>query len=84
MDYNLIKSLSRNFRLRYFGPESQRNFLINLGILERAKILKNNANLKQIRIINNSLNFLINKNKMGNIYQAISISNYNLKNIDGF
>ena len=84
VDYNLIKSLSKNFRLRYFGPESQRNFLINLGILERAKILKNKANLKQIKIINNSLNFLINKNKMGNIYQAISISNYNVKNIDGF
>ena len=84
VDFSLIKKISKNFNLRCHGPQTQRNFLTKLGILERAKILNKNANLKQRRIINNSLDFLTNENKMGKIFQIISISNCSVKNPDGF
>ena len=84
VDFSLIKKISKNFNLRYYGPQTQRNFLIKLGILERAKILNKNANLKQRKIINNGLDFLINESKMGKIFQIISISNCSLKTPDGF
>ena len=84
VDFNIIKRISKNFNLKQHGPKTQRNFLIKLGILERAKILNKNANLKQRKIINNGLDFLINESNMGKIFQIISISNYSLKTPDGF
>mgnify|MGYP001238461921 FL=1 len=47
-------------------------------------MLKKNASQKQKQIINNSLNFLINKNKMGECFQVVSISNFNNKKPEGF
>ena len=84
VDFNIIKRISKNFNLKQHGPKTQRNFLIKLGILERAKILNKNAKLKERKNINSSLDFLINENKMGKIFQAISLSNCNVKNPDGF
>ena len=84
VDFNLVKEISKNFKLKYHGPQTQRNFLINLGIIERAEILNKKADIRQKKNINNGLNFLINKNKMGKVFQAICISNYNLKNPEGF
>ena len=84
VDFNIIKRISKNFNLKQHGPKTQRNFLIKLGILERAKILNKNAKLKERKNMNSSLDFLINENKMGKIFQAISLSNCNVKNPDGF
>ncbi len=84
VDFELIKKISKNFKLNFYGPISQRNFLIKLGILLRAKMLKKNASQKQKQKINNSLKFLINKNKMGECFQVVSISNLNNKKPEGF
>ena len=58
--------------------------MIKLGIIERSIILKSNANNKQKNKIDNSLNFLINKKKMGEVFQVISMSSKNIKKIVGF
>lgn len=50
VDFNLIKKISKNFKLNFYGPVSQRNFLIKLGIVLRAQILKKNASQKQKKI----------------------------------
>ena len=47
-------------------------------------MLINKANNKQKKMILNNLDFLINNNKMGEIFHVISISNKNLNTIEGF
>ena len=84
VDFDLIKEISKKFNLNNYGPITQRKFLINLGILFRAKILIKNANSGQKKKIQNSLDFLINKKKMGEIFNVISISNKKINNLVGF
>ena len=84
IDFNLIKEISKKFNLKINGPENQKNFLLKLGILLRAKNLMLNADDKQKKIIKNSLDFLINEKKMGKIFNVISISNKNVEEIAGF
>ena len=84
VDFDLIKEISKKFNLNNYGPITQRKFLINLGILFRAEILIKNANSGQKKKIQNSLDFLINKKKMGEIFNVISISNKKINNLVGF
>ena len=75
---------STKFNLNSRGPVSQRQFLIELGILYRAKTLIKNANSTQRKKIKKGLDFLINKEKMGKIFNVISISNKKVNNLIGF
>ncbi len=84
VNFNLFEKIAKKNKLNIFGPINQRNFLINIGILYRAKMLMNKANNKQKKMILNNLDFLINNNKMGEIFHVISISNKNLNTIEGF
>ena len=80
----LAGKISKKFNLISSGPTNQRNFLIKLGILLRVEILMRNANSKQKKMLKNGLNFLINKNKMGKIFNVISISNKKINDLIGF
>ena len=84
VNFNLIKKTSTKFNLNSHGPVSQRKFLIELGILYRAEILIKNANNKQKKKLKKGLDFLINKKKMGEIFNVISISNKKINNLIGF
>ena len=84
VNFNLIKETSTKQNLNSHGPVSQRKFLIELGILYRAEILIKNANNKQKKKLKKSLDFLINKKKMGEIFNVISISNKKINNLIGF
>ena len=84
VNFNLIKKISKKFNLICNGPINQRNFLIKLGILLRAQILMKNADSRQKKMLENGLDFLINKNKMGQIFNVISISNKKISNLIGF
>ena len=84
VNFDLVKKISKKFNLISSGPTNQRNFLIKLGILLRVEILMRNANSKQKKMLKNGLNFLINKNKMGKIFNVISISNKKISNLIGF
>ena len=84
VNFNLIKKTSTKFNLNSHGPVSQRQFLIELGILYRTKTLIKNANSKQRKKIKKGLDFLINKEKMGKIFNVISISNKKINNLIGF
>ena len=80
----MISKISKKYKLKSKGPTSQRKFLIKLGILLRAENLIKNADIKQKRMIKNSLSFLIDKNKMGEIFNVILINNKNINNLIGF
>ena len=84
VNFDLVKKISKKFNLISNGPTNQRNFLIKLGILLRVEILMRNANSKQKKMLKNGLNFLINKNKMGKIFNVISISNKKINDLIGF
>ena len=84
VNFNLIKKTSTKFNLNIHGPVSQKKFLIKLGILYRAEILIRNANDRQKKILKRGLDFLINENKMGKIFNVISISNKKINNLIGF
>ena len=84
VNFDLIKKTSKKFNLISSGPTNQRNFLIKLGILLRVEILMRNSNSKQKKMLKNGLDFLINKNKMGKIFNVISISNKKINNLIGF
>ena len=84
VNFDLIKKTSTKFNLNSHGPVSQRQFLIELGILYRTKTLIKNANSKQRKKIKKGLDFLINKEKMGKIFNVISISNKKINNLIGF
>ena len=84
VNFDLVKEISKKFNLISNGPTNQRNFLIKLGILLRVEILMRNANSKQKKMLKNGLNFLINKNKMGKIFNVISISNKKINDLIGF
>ena len=84
VDFDLISKISKKYKLKSKGPTSQREFLIKLGILLRAENLIKNADIKQKRMIKNSLSFLIDKNKMGEIFNVILINNKNINNLIGF
>ncbi len=84
VNFDLIKEISKKFNLISYGPINQKEFLIKLGILHRAAILIKNANSRQKKIVKNGLDQLINKNKMGKIFNVISISNKKINNLIGF
>ena len=84
VNFNLIKKISQKFNLIIHGPVSQRKFLIKLGILYRSEMLIRNANNKQKKMLIKGLEFLINENKMGKIFNVISISNNKINNLIGF
>ena len=84
INFSLIKEISKKFNLKSLGPVSQRNFLIKLGILYRAEILTRNANNRQKKLLKKSLDFLINENKMGRIFNVISVYSKNINKLIGF
>ena len=63
---------------------SQRNFLLNLGILQRAEILSANKNFLEKANIYYRINRLIDKNNMGEIFKVIHIHTKNKKFNIGF
>ena len=84
VNFDLIKEISKKFNLTSYGPINQKEFLIKLGILHRTAILIKNANNRQKQVIKNGLDYLINENKMGKIFNVISISNKKINNLIGF
>ena len=84
VNFNLIKKISNQFNLVTHGPINQKNFLINLGIMYRAKTLFKNANNNQKKNLEKGLDFLINEKKIGKIFNVISISNKNINKLTGF
>ena len=84
VNFNLIKKTSKKFNLITKGPVSQKNFLISLGILYRAETLIKNANYEQKKVLKRGLDFLINENKMGKIFNVISLTNKKINKLLGF
>ena len=75
INFKLIESLINYLKLKSQGITSQRNFLIRLGILERAEIISKNLAFSKKADIYFRLKRLIDKNEMGELFKVMLITN---------
>ena len=75
INFKLIEKLINHLKLKSQGITSQRNFLISLGILERAEIISKNLPFSKKADIYFRLKRLIDKNEMGELFKVMLITN---------
>ena len=75
INFKLIENLINHLKLKSQGITSQRNFLISLGILERAEIISKNLPFSKKADIYFRLKRLIDKNEMGELFKVMLITN---------
>ena len=75
INFKLIENLINYLKLKSQGITSQRNFLIKLGILERAEIISKNLPFSKKADIYFRLKRLIDKNEMGELFKVMLITN---------
>jgi SAM-dependent MidA family methyltransferase len=72
---------------RVHGPVRQAEFLLTLGIVERAQMLKRNASPAQAEAIDSALTRLIDRSdpaSMGQLFKAMAVTPKNMHAIPGF
>ena len=84
LNYYFLKRIAKKFKLNVNGLSTQRNFLIKLGIIERAKIISRNAPFLEKANIYYRLKRLIDHNEMGEIFKVMFISNKKINFKIGF
>ena len=75
LNYKLIETIVKKMKLKVSGLSTQRNFLIKLGILERAEIIAKNLPFLKKANIYYRLKRLIDNKQMGEIFKVMFISN---------
>jgi len=75
VSFNLISKFAKKFQLKCSNVITQSDFLINLGILERAEIISRNLPFTKKANIYFRLKRLIDKNQMGRLFKVIFLAN---------
>ena len=84
INFNLIDKIAQNFNKLDVNCTSQRNFLINLGIHQRAEIISKNKTFKEKADIFYRLRRLIDENEMGRLFKVMLIKNSDNRSQIGF
>ena len=74
LNFKLLKKITNILKLKCQGITTQRNFLINLGIQQRAEILSRNLPFSKKADIYYRLKRLIDKSQMGNLFKVMLIT----------
>ena len=74
VDFKSLISIAKSYNLKINIFTTQRNFLIQNGINERANKILKNCKKHQKEIIISGLNRIIDKNNMGSIFKVLVIS----------
>ena len=77
----LIKKFSKK-KLNVYGPFSQRDFLISLGIKKRKNQILKNASIDQKLSIETEVDRLINIKQMGKLFKVLLVSSPRMKNYE--
>ena len=77
ISFNLISKIAKKFQLKCSDIVTQSDFLVNLGILERAEIISRSLPFTKKANIYFRLKRLIDKNQMGKLFKVIFLSNTN-------
>jgi len=85
INFSHVINEAKNLGMNFFGPITQRNFLINLGARERLEILKKSANSEKIKNdLEEGLNRVIENSQMGELFKVCAISPKNKLIPEGF
>ena len=77
----LIKKFSKK-KLNVYGPFSQRDFLISLGIKKRKNQILKNASIDQKLSIETEVDRLINIKQIGKLFKVLLVSSPRMKNYE--
>ena len=75
VDFNQYSYISKKNNIQSYGPITQRDFLIGLGIDQRYQILRENSNDSQLDKLYRQYHRLIDKDKMGELFKVMYFSN---------
>ena len=74
LNFKLLKKITNILKLKCQGITTQRNFLMNLGIQQRAEIISRNLPFSKKADIYYRLKRLIDKNQMGDLFKVMLIT----------
>ncbi len=77
LNFNILKKITKNLKLKCQGITTQKKFLTSLGINQRAEILSKNLPFSKKADIYYRLNRLIDKNQMGDLFKVMLVTNHN-------
>jgi len=84
INFQSLKKILNSFDLKINGSSTQKSFLLNMGILERAEIISKNLTFSKKADIYYRLKKLIDKKEMGEIFKVLFASNSKNKFNIGF
>ena len=84
ISFHLIKRILKKLNLKVAGIINQKNFLIKLGIMQRAEILAKNLKFSEKANIYFRINRLIDNKFMGNLFKVMFVTKKNNKFNTGF
>ena len=84
LNFKLLKKITNILKLKCQGITTQRNFLMNLGIQQRAEIISRNLPFSKKADIYYRLKRLIDKNQMGDLFKVMLITNKKINFKTGF
>jgi NADH dehydrogenase [ubiquinone] 1 alpha subcomplex assembly factor 7 len=84
INFNLIKKISKKFKDLDVNFTSQKNFLINLGIQQRAEIISKDKTFTEKVDMFYRLKRLINEKEMGDLFKVMLIKNSSNNSQMGF
>ena len=85
INFSHVNNETKKLGMNFFGPITQRNFLINLGAIERLEILKKSTNSEKIKNdLEEGLNRVIGNSQMGELFKVCAISPKNKLIPEGF
>ena len=84
INFKLFEKISKKLKLKSQGITSQKKFLTNIGILQRAEIITKNLPFSKKADVYFRLKRLIDENQMGNLFKFMLITNKNINFKTGF
>ena len=84
INFKMIEKIFKYLNLKSQGITTQRKFLLNLGILQRAEILSKNLSFQKKADIYYRLKRLIDEEQMGNLFKVMLITNNKINFQTGF
>ena len=84
INFELLKKIAKKYKLKSQGISTQKNFLLNMGIRERAEIISKNLKFSDKANIYFRLRKLIDDKEMGNLFKFMLITSNNIKFKTGF
>ena len=84
INFPLFKKISKKNKLKIQGITSQREFLINMGILKRAEIISKNLKFSDKANIYFRLKKLIDNKEMGKLFKFMLVTSKNINFKTGF